>query len=264
MQGDDDEFGRSLGFEEAPAHFESASQKARVTTERWALNWLFCPNCGERGLGQFANNSKVADFFCGVCSEEYELKSTKGHFGRRVVDGAYSSMRERLAQFNNPNFLLLSYDAAARSATDMIVIPKHFFTLDIIEERKPLAVSARRAGWVGCNIILDRIPSSGRIVLLKDGVPAPRAQVREQWERTLFLRDTGLEARGWLIEVMKSVEAVGRRTFSLDEIYAQEAKLQALYPGNRNVRPKIRQQLQALRDRGFLEFMGGGVYRLRG
>ena len=29
-----------------------------------------------------------------------------------------------------------------------------------------------------------------------------------------------------------------------------------------NVRPKIRQQLQALRDHGWLEVLGGGRYRL--
>ena len=46
MHGEDDDFGRPLGFEEAPAHFESGTQKARVMTERWALNWLFCPRAG--------------------------------------------------------------------------------------------------------------------------------------------------------------------------------------------------------------------------
>lgn len=39
------------------------------------------------------------------------------------------------------------------------------------------------------------------------------------------------------------------------------AVLTILYPGNNNVRPKIRQQLQVLRDRGWLEFNGRGVYR---
>jgi len=31
---------------------------------------------------------------------------------------------------------------------------------------------------------------------------------------------------------------------------------------NHNIRPKIRQQLQILRDLGFLEFLGDGSYRL--
>jgi type II restriction enzyme len=262
MQGEDDDFERPLGFEEAPAHFQSATQKARVTTERWALTWLFCPNCGGQRIDQLANNSKVGDFRCASCAEEYELKSTKGRFGRKVVDGAYGAMRERLAARNNPNFLLLNYDPASLSATDLMVIPKHFFVPDIIEERKPLAATARRAGWIGCNIVLGRVPASGRIFLLKDRVPVSRAAVREQWRRTLFLRDAGLEARGWLIDVMKAVERIGRVTFTLDEVYAEEARLQALYPNNRNVRAKIRQQLQVLRDRGYLEFSGGGAYRL--
>jgi type II restriction enzyme len=263
MQGEDKDSDRQLGFEEPPAHFESASQIARVSTERWALGWLFCPNCGERQLSSFANNSKVADFHCRVCREEYELKSTKGRFGRKVVDGAFSAMRERLTARNNPNFLLLNYDAVTSSATDLMVIPKHFFVPDIIEKRPPPKETARRAGWVGCNIVLDRIPQAGRIFLLKDRIAAPKALVREQWQRTLFLRDAGLEARGWLIEVLKTVEDIGSPTFALDEVYAAEGRLQAVYPHNRNVRPKIRQQLQVLRDQGLLEFLGRGTYRLR-
>ena len=48
----------------------------------------------------------------------------------------------------------------------------------------------------------------------------------------------------------------------LADVYAHEAALAALYPGNRNVRPKIRQQLQVLRDRGWLEFTDRrGTYR---
>ena len=47
-----------------------------------------------------------------------------------------------------------------------------------------------------------------------------------------------------------AVEAVGRPEFTLADVYAHEAALAALYPGNNNVRPKIRQQLQVLRDRG--------------
>jgi hypothetical protein len=50
--------------------------------------------------------------------------------------------------------------------------------------------------------------------------------------------------------------------FSLDDVYAFEAHLSSLYPMNQNVRPKIRQQLQLLRDQGILEFQGQGRYRL--
>jgi type II restriction enzyme len=82
--------------------------------------------------------------------------------------------------------------------------------------------------------------------------------VLEQWQKTLFLRRSSSEARGWLIEVMKCVERIGRRDFMLDDVYAFEDDLRGIYPGNNNVRPKIRQQLQVLRDQGFLEFLGHG------
>ncbi len=39
-------------------------------------------------------------------------------------------------------------------------------------------------------------------------------------------------------------------------------KLAKRPPANRNVQPKIRQQLQVLRDMGFVEFLGAGRYRL--
>ena len=57
---------------------------------------------------------------------------------------------------------------------------------------------------------------------------------------------------------MKCVEAIGRPEFTLAEVYGFEARLAAIYPGNNNVRPKIRQQLQVPRDMGRLEFGGRG------
>ena len=51
---------------------------------------------------------------------------------------------------------------------------------------------------------------------------------------------------------MRCVERIGRPEFTLDDVYAFEPHLSRLYPDNRNVRPKIRQQLQVLRDHGWL------------
>jgi type II restriction enzyme len=62
---------------------------------------------------------------------------------------------------------------------------------------------------------------------------------------------------------MKCVESLGKREFTLDEVHGFERHLGELYPGNQNVRPKIRQQLQYLRDQGFLEFVSRGNYRRR-
>jgi type II restriction enzyme len=159
--------------------------------------------------------------------------------------------------------MLLNYDFASRTVRNVCVIPRHFFVPEIIEKRKPLAPTAKRAGWVGSNILLNQIPESGKIYVVRDGALESKDGVLAKWQRTLFLRDTNMEARGWLIEVMKCVEMIGKESFDISEVYAFEGTLSALYPGNKNVKPKIRQQLQFLRDRGYIDFVSRGQYRLR-
>ena len=251
------------GFRESAEAYQSAPQRARVWSEAWVSQWLYCPGCGAERISRLANNRPVADFVCEQCSETYELKSQKRAFGAKVVDGAFKTMTARLASDTNPNLILLNYDLASLSVTNLIVVPKQFFTTTIIEERRPLAVSARRAGWVGCNILLREVPVAGRIEIVRDGARRDKGVVLADWRRTLFLRDQKVARRGWLIEVMRSVDALARAEFSLADVYADESRLAAVFPENRNVRPKIRQQLQVLRDAGYLEFLGDGNYRLR-
>jgi type II restriction enzyme len=252
-----------LGFEEKQTAYSSGSQNARVWTERWVKDWIYCPSCGNSKITQFSANKPVADFFCPSCSEEYELKSQKNKFGSKIVDGAFRTMIERLSSNNNPNLLLLNYDLAKLSVTNALIVPKHFFVQEIIEKRKPLAATARRAGWVGCNILLNQIPDSGKIFLIRNGVPELKETVLAKWRKTLFLREESPGARGWLVEVMKCVESLGKREFDLDQVYRFEAELSAIYPNNKHVKQKIRQQLQFLRDRGYLDFVSPGHYRLR-
>jgi type II restriction enzyme len=58
------------------------------------------------------------------------------------------------------------------------------------------------------------------------------------------------------------IRSLGSEAFSLDDLYRRELLFSAVYPANRNVRAKIRQQLQVLRDLGYVEFCGRGTYRL--
>ncbi len=252
-----------LGFEDLQAPFRSGSQNARAWTERWVADWVYCPNCGNPKINQLPANLPVADFLCPSCGDQYELKSQKKPFGAKVVDGAFSKKQERLASSSSPNLLLLNYDLSEQSVRNLCIVPKHFFVPEVIEERKPLAPTARRAGWIGSNILLSQIPQSGRVFIVQDGRPLSKDSVLTKWRRTLFLRNETTEARGWLIEVMNCLDSMGKREFTLDEAYAFEDTLAAIYPQNRNVRPKIRQQLQFLRDRGYLEFVSRGRYKLR-
>lgn len=251
-----------LGFEESQSAYSSGSQSARTWTESWVRNWAYCPNCGHTQLNSFPNNKPVADFFCSSCNEEFELKSKKGKFGPKLANGSFKKKCERLAASNNPNFFLMNYDLKSLAVINLFIVPKHFFIRDIIEERKPLAATARRAGWIGSNILLGRVPDSGKIHIVQNGIIRSKDAVLNEWQKTLFLRQESPDARGWLLDVMKCVESLGKRDFTLAEAYDFEKHLSNLYPGNQNIRPKIRQQLQYLRDQGFIEFVSRGQYRL--
>ncbi|HLP52758.1 MAG TPA: DpnI domain-containing protein [Chitinophagales bacterium] len=148
--------------------YKSKSQIARVATENWVSKNSYCPNCGENNLNSYEGNKPVADFHCITCNEDYELKSKTGLLSKKIVDGAYSTMIQRITSDTNPNFFFLTYSPTQWVVNDFLIIPKHFFTPEVIEKRKPLSINARRAGWIGCNIDLNHIPSLGRIFLIKE------------------------------------------------------------------------------------------------
>jgi type II restriction enzyme len=253
-----------LSFEAKLADdYKSPSQKVRVLTEHWFENQVYCPNCGQTNIDKYANNKPVADFFCSNCKEDYELKSKKHSVGNIIVDGAYRTMIERLRDSNNPSLFLLSYDLHNYEVLNLLVIPKHFFIPEIIEERKPLSSNARRAGWVGCNILLQGIPQTGKIFFVRNHQAEPKVKVLTEWKRTLFLREEKeLSAKGWLLDVMNCVDKIGHKEFLLDEVYAFSDVLSEKHPENKHIKDKIRQQLQILRDKGYLEFIERGKYRL--
>jgi type II restriction enzyme len=243
--------------------YSSSSQRIRVVTEYWVNQSVFCPNCGN-SLSSFENNRPVADFYCKKCSEEYELKSKHGSMGSKIVDGAYSTMIERLVANNNPNFFFLAYDKSTFEIRTFLTIPKYFFVPDIIQIRKALSPTARRAGWIGCNIVMSNIPEFGKIFYVQNGIAKSKNEVLDKWSKTEFVKSTpNIEAKGWLLDVLVCVERIKKTDFSLDEVYNFEANLKAKHPMNNNIKAKIRQQLQFLRDKDIIEFLGRGRYRLK-
>lgn len=242
--------------------YKNPSQIARALTEAWVEVQGYCPACLS-GLKKLKANTPVGDFVCARCREEYELKSKKDAFSRKIVDGAWSEMNKKVSAGNSPNFFLLNYELRDKSVHNFYVVPKHFLVPGLIEKRKPLAPTSERAGWVGCNILLTGIPQAGRIYYVKDGRAEKKADVLKNWKKTLFLRDQKApEQRGWTLSVMSCVDKLARSDFSLEDVYAFESVLTQKFPNNRHVKDKIRQQLQILRDKGYLEFKGKGRYRV--
>lgn len=242
--------------------YKSGSQIARVMTENWMEHQMFCPVCGNPMLNHFANNLPVADFYCPHCHAEYELKSKKqrnGQLGTKIVDGAYSTMIERIQSYNNPHFFFLNY--ADNAVNDLWMVPNFFFVPSIIQKRPTLGEGKERAGWTGCEIIVGEIPEAGKIQIVKQSQEIAKELIVAQYKRTQSLVTKNLDSRGWLMDTLSCVERLPDEYFSLDDMYAFINELQAKHPQNLHVSDKIRQQLQYLRDKGYIEFLGRGHYR---
>ena len=240
--------------------YKSETQKARVISEAWTERNAFCCSCGgalERGQ----NNARVLDFTCVKCHNDFELKSTRGNFSNKVPDGAFRAMMARLSDVSSPDFFFLTYDVKSSCVTNFFAVPTYFLDPTVIEKRKPLSPDARRAGWVGCNIVMHRIPEVGKVFYVRNCEILPRSAVIETWGRTVFLRrETSLEARGWALEILRIIQSLNVREFTLQKMYAFEAQLKQRFPRNNFIRAKIRQQLQVLRDAGLIVFEGRGRY----
>jgi type II restriction enzyme len=252
-----------LALPEPPPQYKSPQQKVRAATEDWGESNLYCANCDSDELEKLKANTPTIDFSCPKCSAVFQLKGRKNPIGGILADAAYGKMREAILAGKTPSLLALHYDSHSWRVQNLILIPHFAFSLAAVKKRPPLSPDAERHGWVGCNIILSNIPSDARISIVNSGVASDPSRVRRLYRRLRPLAELKLEQRGWLLDVLNVVRSLNRPTFSLQDVYGHEARLSKLHPKNQNVQPKIRQQLQFLRDKGFLDFLSPGHYRLR-
>jgi type II restriction enzyme len=278
--------------------FKSGSQKAGNVTEAWGADNFYCPNCSSPKLDWLKPGTKASDYKCPSCGFWYQLKSKKSPIGKSIRDGAYAAMMEAIREDRAPSYFFLHYDLATWSVRNLLLVPSFAFPPSAIIQCPPLSSTARRAGWVGCNFDLSRVPAEARIPVVMEKVIVPATEVREKFKRVKPLKDISVKQRGWTLDVLnivrRLVEERGcphpqhfRQTrrhgnvpvapdssraaagdsrapskFTNEDVYAHARELEQLHPDNRHVRDKIRQQLQVLRDAKLLIHVSSGVWRL--
>ena len=246
----------------AAAGYRSLSQSARAVTEGWVAREMYCLACDSPRLDPTRGNTRSRDFECAECDEPYELKSSARRFGDRVLDGAYATMRATVESGRTPNLLLLEYDRPWRGVRNLYAVHRGLLTpASIVRRSAPLGPHARRAGWWGCSIDLAAIPSGARIPVVDEREARPAFDVRSDWGRFAFTVRLRSLSRGWVADTLSCLDRLPEAgPFRLEDVYVFERDLQALHPENRNVRPKIRQQLQVLEKRGIIHRLRPGLY----
>jgi len=243
--------------------YNARSQAARAVTEEWCAREMYCAACESNRLTQTKANTPAFDFVCPLCRQLYQLKSSRNWSIVEIPDAGYDAMIRAIRTDQTPNLLVMHY-SADWVVTNMLLVPRVFFTESIIRKRKPLGPRARRSGWVGCNILLRDVPDDGRITLVSSGQAVGMQRVRAEFSRIRKLSELAPSMRGWTVDVLRVIRRLRKQSFSLAEIYGFESELRDLHPHNQHVRPKIRQQLQVLRDLGIITFDSPGEYSIRG
>ena len=261
----------SMNLELDPSVATGYSSKGYMTgkiTESWAANNLYCVNCHSDWLVQERPNAPVRDFTCPTCKVTYQLKAKNGKFGSKIANSAYSKKIAAIEQDSLPHFAFLNYDRVRWVVTGLFVVPGHLIGRGTIQRRNPLGPNAKRAGWVGSNILLEDIPAEGRIWMVSGESVFSPSDVRRQWQRIAFIGSDSKAAQGWGADVYsrvcRLVQESGSKEFTLRSFCSRFlADLAELHPENHHIRAKVRQLMQVLRDGGLLEFVDNrGKYRL--
>ncbi len=170
-------------------------------------------------------------------------------------------MLETIRSNQTPTFLLMQY-TLDWSISRLTAVHHSLISEQAILPRKPLSITARRAGWIGCNILLPAIALVGKIDVVTESILQRPEKTRAAFARLEGIAQLSHTKRAWAATVLNLVYRLSKPSFRLADLYAFESELRTMYPENNNIRPKIRQQLQVLRDNRFIRFVGRGQYQI--
>ena len=107
--------------ENLAAGYKSSSQIARIVTESWATENLYCPACPSNSLSPFPINTRAVDLQCTECNRAFQLKGSLAWNQYKIVDSAYGSMIEAIRSDRVPNLVLMQYTRQWKVSNVLIV-----------------------------------------------------------------------------------------------------------------------------------------------
>ncbi|MGL6298479.1 MAG: phospholipase D-like domain-containing protein [Methanobacteriaceae archaeon] len=105
--------------------------------------------------------------------------------------------------------------------------------------------------------ILKTIPQS-------ESVKIPKFESKSNNDDSIFKEDVShiiQTLKGWKRSIFEVLNSFDDINFNINTVYEYIPQLQIEYPNNKNIKPKIRQVLQQLRDLGLVKFEGEGIYK---
>ena len=148
--------------------YKSKSQIARVLTEAWTEQHMYCPVCGWPAICKFPTTGRLADFYCPSCNNQFEQKSKNGAFGDRISDGAYHTFIQRISGNDNPNFLVMNYSLENMRVEELYFIPSFSLYRKSLSKESRYQKTLKEQGGL-MQYTAGRNTYSGRIPIVENG-----------------------------------------------------------------------------------------------
>lgn len=126
--------------------YSSKAQRSRVITESWAAENLYCLNCVSDTLEAHRPGKRVEDFLWPSCDRRVQLKAKRGGHGNKVSNSAYQPKMEAITANEAPDYAFMGFDPEQWLVQNLFLVPGHFLTPSVVEERTPLSSDAQRSG----------------------------------------------------------------------------------------------------------------------
>ena len=143
-------------------NWKSESRIVGEACEEYIKTNMKCVRC-TGSFGKCKTNEKSVDLFCLNCGQKYQIKAkcttptqlrnimNKNMF--KTIGGDYSTTVNNICE--NIDYFIILYGKDSYEIYNILYSKKENMNTECIVPRKPLAPTAKRAGWQGCIIIFN-------------------------------------------------------------------------------------------------------------
>lgn len=203
-------------------------------------------------------SSNISNFLNG----SLDISAIKELINRGIVVRNYQNLHAKVYLFDNKKALItsanLTNNALYRNFEYGILIEDEKAIVDQIYDDYIQMTCDDECGTFDL-ALLERLEK-----IKKDYIQRPVISIDEDNDTLIVVNDISKLTKkmsSWQKDVFLCINKMESATFTLDDIYQFENDLKILHPNNNNVKPKIRQMLQQIRDMGFVKFISRGIYK---
>ena len=133
--------------------------------EQYIKKNIKCLRCNDINYEKCKTNEQSKDLICISCNQKFQIKgknvtqkqvqNIKNKNAFNTIGGEYSTTIKNINQ--QIDYLIILYEKQSYKILNILYIKTENINYTCIMPRKPLSITAKRAGWQGCKILFDNI-----------------------------------------------------------------------------------------------------------